>query len=178
MKAHPIIAILGSGTTKENSQDWRIAYQIGFLLAKAGFRIVNGGYHGIMEASAKGALDAGGKTIGITAREFGSSKANPYIQKEMRMKRYPDRLFKLIDIADAFVFLNGGTGTIVEMSVVLEMIHKGFLSKPTVILGKRMQRLIQFIRHFPDVSVSDLLVFRSNPKAAAQLLEKIFFRSR
>ena len=70
------IAVFGSGIIKKGSRQFKIAYEIGFSLAKAGFVVANGGYGGSMLASAKGAKEAGGKTIGVTTDDFGSSRSN------------------------------------------------------------------------------------------------------
>lgn len=57
------IAVFGSGTI--NTDIYKIAYEVGKEIAKSGNILVNGGLSGTMEASAKGASDAGGLVIGI-----------------------------------------------------------------------------------------------------------------
>src|SRR3989338_3822208 len=101
----PIIAVLGSGSARQKSKEWKLAYDAGFLLAKAGFVVANGGYGGAMEASAKGARDAGGKTVGVTTDEFQGSLANSFIDQEIKVKFWRERLFKLIDLAHGFLIL-------------------------------------------------------------------------
>jgi uncharacterized protein (TIGR00725 family) len=66
-----VITIFGTSKAKEGDGVFELAYQFGRLCAEAGFAIANGGYKGIMLASAKGAKSAGGKTFGVTCTAFG-----------------------------------------------------------------------------------------------------------
>ena len=67
------------------------------------------------------------------------------------------RLKTLVDIADAYVVLPGGTGTLLELAHVWEFKNKGFLSdrKPVVIAGKFFQPLIDLLEKIdPGCSAS------------------------
>ncbi len=161
------VAIFGSGVAKEGSQRFRIAYEIGFLLAKAGFTVVNGGYGGGMLASAKGAKEAGGKTIGVTADDFGSTR-NQFIDQEIRKKTWQERLHQLIKYGDGYIVLDGGTGTLAELAVVLEMRNKKFHAKPIVVLGRHMESVIRVLKRNPEISIPPDLFLVSTPKAAVQ----------
>jgi len=58
------------------------------------------------------------------------------IDVEVRMKTWQERLFELIRLADGFVACKGGTGTLVELAVVWEMLNKSVISaKPFAVLG-------------------------------------------
>ena len=76
MKQERIITVFGSYEPTEGSAQYAQAYQVGYELAKAGFVLANGGYAGTMEASAKGAKQAQGATIGVSCRAFARSKIN------------------------------------------------------------------------------------------------------
>ncbi len=130
-----IIAVFGSSRPQPGSQAYETAQALGAALAKSGFVVANGGYGGTMEATARGAREAGGTTIGVTAEAF-RSKANPWIEKEICVQDWQARLFKLIELGAVYVALPGGTGTLVELAVVWEWINKGFIdSRPLVLLG-------------------------------------------
>ena len=60
------ITIFGSSLPQQGTVAYEDAQRLGRLLAEAGFAIANGGYGGLMEASARGAREAGGHTVGIT----------------------------------------------------------------------------------------------------------------
>ncbi len=172
-----IITVFGSGSIQPKSADWKAAYEAGLLLAQAGFVIANGGYGGAMEASAKGAKDAGGKTIGVTTEEFQGSGKNVFIDEEIRVKLWRDRLFKLIDLGDGFLILNGATGTMVELFTVWEMLTKGLIAKPIVIVGRRMRLLADFLREFPEIQFPEGLHIRKSAEFAVQFLKRDLSRS-
>ena len=116
---------------------------MGKLIAGAGYVVCNGGYGGIMEASARGAKEAGGTTIGIVTKFF-STEANPYIDKKIIENTLLDRLTKLIALGDAYVVLRGGTGTLVELATVWEYMNKHVITaKPIVVVGKFWSPVVQ-----------------------------------
>ncbi len=130
-----VITVFGSSRPQPGSDAYETAQALGAALAKSGFVVANGGYGGTMEATARGAREAGGTTIGVTAEAF-RSKANSWIEKEIRVQDWQARLFKLIELGAGYIALPGGTGTLVELSVVWEWINKRFIdSRPLVILG-------------------------------------------
>ena len=167
------IAVFGSGIIKEGSRQFKIAYEIGFFLAKAGFTVVNGGYGGSMLASAKGAKKAGGKTIGVTTDDFGSSK-NPFIDRELRKKTWQERLHRLIELGDGYIVLDGGTGTLTEFMVVWEMENKKFQKKPVMILGRYLKTGVKALRKNPEVKFPKEFRFARTPKIAVQHLISYF----
>src|SRR6266849_1330872 len=117
-----IISVFGSSRPRDNDPDYQEALSLGRRLGAAGFAICSGGYGGVMEAVSRGAKDAGAKTYGITAEFFVAAKLNPWVDVEVRKKTWEERLFELIRRADAFVACKGGTGTLVELAVVWEML--------------------------------------------------------
>ena len=58
----------------------------GELLARAGFAVATGGYGGTMEAVSRGAKDAGGEVIGVTAPTVFPDRvrANEHVTTETR----------------------------------------------------------------------------------------------
>ena len=165
------IAVFGSGRAVENSPNWKLAFRAGKLLAESGFTVVNGGYRGVMEASAKGARSAGGHVIGVTAEIFKSAR-NSFIDTEIRTSNLPDRLSKLIEVSDGFILLDGGTGTLAELVTVWEMLSKGFFEKPAAVLGVYMKQVVRFVSRLPEVSVPPTLKPFSDPRRAIQFLQR------
>jgi len=157
-----VVTIFGGSRFREGDKEYELACELGGKLAKAGYTVCNGGYGGVMEASARGAKEAGGKTVGVTTGEFGGP-ANLWIHEEIRMKKWVKRLFKLIELGDAYVVLDGGTGTLVELFVVWEMLNKKLIQKPIILLGTRLQGLVGEIQKFPQViSNSNLFLAESS----------------
>src|ERR1700733_6054580 len=122
------VTIFGSSLPAEGSKAYLEAQSLGRLLAEAGFAVCNGGYSGIMEASARGAREAGGHTIGVTCIVW-QRPANPFIAEEIRTRSFPERLMTLVERGDAYVVLPGGTGTLAELALCWEMMNKASLSR-------------------------------------------------
>ncbi len=122
------VTVFGSSLPVGGSAIYSDALRLGKLLAEAGFAVCNGGYGGLMEASARGAYEAGGHTIGVTCSIWESS-ANPWIREEVRTHSFEQRLMALIARGDAYITLPGGTGTLAELALVWEMMNKSSLSE-------------------------------------------------
>ncbi len=165
------ISIFGSGSVERNSEAWHIAFETGFALAEAGFVVVNGGYGGTMAATAEGAKKAGGKTIGVTTDQFVGSKCNSFIDEEIRTPSWKERLHKLVELGDGFIVLDGGTGTLVELFVVWEMLSKKMHQKPVVILGKSQHRLVEFLKNNSECTFPPNLNLSETPRSAVQYLK-------
>jgi len=142
-----IITIFGSGRVKPQQKAYKLAFELGSLLAEAGFVIANGGYGGTMLAAAEGARGAGGKVIGVTCSAFGQTRPNAYISEVIVTDSLDERLDKLITLGQAYVVLAGSTGTLLELAKVWEFKNKGFLDKrkTVILLGDYWQQLVDLI---------------------------------
>ena len=142
-----IVTVFGSSRPREKDADYEDARVLGRALAKHGFAVCSGGYGGVMEAVSRGAKEAGGKTYGITAEFFKASKLNRWIDIEIRKQTWDERLFELIRLAQGFVACKGGTGTLVELAVVWEMLNKSVMaSKPFAVLGHFWAPILDRVR--------------------------------
>ena len=140
------IAIFGSSRPMDGDEEYQLAYEVGKQLSLAGFTVCNGGFGGIMEASARGAKESGGKTIGVTFNIKGRA-ANSWIDENIHLPSLIDRMMKLVELGDAYVVLKGGTGTLLELAAVWEFINKGLLTeKPIVIIGDFWSGVVETLR--------------------------------
>jgi uncharacterized protein (TIGR00730 family) len=140
------ITVFGSSRPREGDADYQQARELGRELASRGFRVCSGGYGGVMEAASRGAKEAGGRTLAITAKFFRSS-ANAWVDEVSAVATWQERLFELIRVGHGFVACKGGTGTLVELAVVWEMLNKGVIQgKPFVALGDFWTPIIERVR--------------------------------
>jgi uncharacterized protein (TIGR00725 family) len=156
-----IISVFGSNRLERDSTEYNEVRELGRLLALSGYVVCNGGYGGAMEASARGAVEAGdqsrraagGHTIGITLQSVPGS-ANPYIREEIKAESLFERLRLLLEKADGFVIVRGGTGTLVELALSLELQLKRLTpAKPVVLLGSYWKSVVDTLEHeveFPN----------------------------
>jgi uncharacterized protein (TIGR00725 family) len=141
-----IVTVFGSSRPHEGEEEYCEARALGKALAERGLAVCTGGYGGVMEAVSRGAKDAGGKVYGVTA-EFFARKANPWVDVEVRKKSWEERLFELIRLGDGYVACKGGTGTLVELAVVWEMLNKSVMrGKPCAVLGEFWQPILERVR--------------------------------
>jgi uncharacterized protein (TIGR00730 family) len=141
-----IITVFGSARPKPEDAQYASARALGAALAQKGWVVCSGGYSGVMEAVSRGAKEAGGRTLAVTAQSF-SSRANPWIDEEIRVDTWQERLFELIARGHGYVACPGGTGTLVELAVVWEMLNKGVMRKrPMIVLGDFWQPVIECVR--------------------------------
>ena len=181
-KTQKVITVFGSSRPREGEPDYEEARELGRELADAGFAVCSGGYGGTMAAVSRGAKDRSGKTFGVTAEFFTASKANPWIDVEVRVHTWQDRLFELIRLADGFVACKGGTGTLVELSVVWEMLNKSVIQpKPFAALGNFWEPIIERVREVelahksPWGEAGDRLIHRvaTAAEVASHLADKL-----
>jgi uncharacterized protein (TIGR00725 family) len=135
------ITIFGSAIPSRDDEQYRFAYQLGAALAQNGFNICTGGYNGIMEAASKGAYDNAGLVYGVTV-DFWSLEPNPYITIEVREEKLFERITKLIKLGDAYVILQGGTGTLLEFAAVWEYANKNFQQPKPMVCHSQMWKEI------------------------------------
>lgn len=170
-----IITVFGS--SRDGDAHYALARALGAELASHGFIVCSGGYGGVMEAVSRGAKEVGGQTIGITA-EFFSSRANAWVDEVISVKTWQERLFALIERASGYVACPGGTGTLVELAVVWEMLNKRvMLAKPFAIIGRFWQPIIERVREVETghkaswgEAVERLIYFADAPANAADYL--------
>jgi uncharacterized protein (TIGR00725 family) len=173
-----VVTIFGSSRIAEGSRSYRDVRRLGMLLARAGFRVCNGGYGGVMEAAARGAKESGGKTTGITTAQFTRSRPNLWLDRKIQMPTWRDRLFRLIDSGDAYVICEGGTGTLVELACVWEMTRKGLMpAKPVVVLGSLWKRAIRLLTLSPEIGRDRFIHFAKSPSAAVRFLRRAIKKS-
>jgi len=130
--------------------------RLGKLLAEKGATVISGGFGGTMEDISRGAKSAGGKTIGVTWYKWEKplySKANAFVDEEIVAETLFERIEIMLQKADAFVVLPGGTGTLLELSAVLEHLNKGLINpKPIIMLGNFWKPALACLKNEPVLS--------------------------
>jgi len=141
-----IITVFGSSRPEDGHADYAEALELGRALATEGFAVCTGGYGGVMEAVSRGARESGGRVLAVTSSFF-RSRANPWVEEETRVATWQERLFELVRLGDGYVACKGGTGTLVELAVVWEMLNKGAMEpRPFVVLGDFWQPILDRVR--------------------------------
>ncbi len=130
------------------------ATALGRLLAARGIRLVYGGGNvGIMGVLADACLGAGGEVVGVIPRQLWELEVGHTGATEMHVvASMHERKALMSELADAFVALPGGIGTMEEFFEVWTWGQLGLHAKPCGLLdaGGYFEPLIRFLDHMVE----------------------------
>lgn len=148
---------------------------------KKRFVICSGGGPGIMEAANKGALIAGGKSIGLNISLPHEQFPNPYISDELNFEfhYFFMRKFWFVYLAKAMVIFPGGFGTMDELFEVLTLLQSQKIQKHLIVVLYGKEYWSKII-NFPEmirlgvISKKDMKLFKvcDNPEETFKFLKK------
>ena len=140
------ITVFGSAQVRPTDPLYATAETIGRDLAQAGYRVMTGGYYGLMEAVSKGASDAGGCVCGVTTDQIGLQfdlQPNAYNGEIVHFADLRDRLSYMVQNADAYLAMPGGAGTLHEIAETWELTRIGGIpARPFVCYGELWREII------------------------------------
>jgi len=112
------------------------ARQLAASLAEAGVGIVTGGGHvGLMGVVADAALEAGGEVVGVIPQALMDLERGHIGLTELYVvPSMHERKALMAELADAFVALPGGLGTLEEIAEALTWVQLGIHAKPCAFL--------------------------------------------
>ena len=132
----PAVSFFGSSRAKPQDKYYKLAEQTASEIAKAGFAVITGGGGGIMEAANKGAVEAGGKSIGLNIELPLEQVPNNYQNLSLHFKYFFCRKVMFLKYAHGFVVFPGGYGTMdefFESLVLIQTLKQVFF--PVVLMG-------------------------------------------
>ena len=136
MEDSSLVAVFGSSEPAPGSLLYREAVDTGRLLAEHGYTVLTGGYGGVMEGASRGAVEAGGRTVGVLCDIFPRRSANRFVQEAITTTDLLERTRVLIDRASAYIILHGKAGTLAELTFTWALHRAGCLpDRPVVLLG-------------------------------------------
>ena len=147
----PVVAVFGSSAGRPGEPPYEAARSCGRLLAEAGYAVATGGYGGVMEACSRGASDAGGRVIGVTAPAAfpGRPGANRWVQEEISAGTITERIHLLIGESDACLALDGSIGTLTELVMAWNLAFVDALSgvpaRPVVAVGPTWAAVVAYL---------------------------------
>jgi uncharacterized protein (TIGR00725 family) len=109
------ISVIGSGACEADSEAWRLAEEVGRLLAEAGATVVCGGRGGVMEAAARGAAEVGGDVIGVLPW-VDAGDANPHCTHVVATGIGQARNLAIVASGAATIAISGEWGTLSEIA--------------------------------------------------------------
>ena len=131
-----------------------VAAQVGRTLAERGIGVVYGGGRlGLMGAVASAALQAGGEVIGVIPEALVSSEVANRECTELRVvKGMHERKLAFTQLADGFLTLPGGVGTMDELWEAVSWAQLGYHAKPVGLLNAFgfFDHLLAFNHHMAE----------------------------
>lgn len=159
-----IIGVMGGAAA--SPQAIAAARRLGYLIAERGWILLNGGRNsGVMEASAQGAREMGGLTIGIlpgTDRKNASEFIDIPIVTGMGQARNSINVLS----SDIVVACRGGAGTLSEIALAIKS------KKPVVLLDYSRKNIIDVFE------TSGLLHHADTPEAAVNIISSLISDNR
>ena len=131
------VSIFGSARSRPGAAEYELADNIAEGLVKAGYAILTGGGPGVMEAANKGAIEAGGVSVGLGIELPLESGLNDYVNVGVEFRYFFVRKTCFIKYSQAFVVLPGGFGTMDELFEAVTLVATGKITKfPIVLVGR------------------------------------------
>ncbi len=154
-----IIGVMGGGDAL--IEDRETAYRLGKLIAVQGWILLNGGRAcGIMEASAKGAMENGGVTVGILP-DADSEQVSEYISIPILTGMGNARNCINILTSHYIVAFPGGAGTLSEIALALKN------KRPLILLNSDSEGL------FDKYAKKDLLFSAHTADQAIEIINNL-----
>lgn len=153
---------------------------LGNALVERNIGLVYGGASiGLMTEVADTVLNGGGKVIGVIPRALAKKEVMHAGLTELHIvSSMHERKAKMAEVADGFIALPGGLGTLEELFEILTWAQLGMHQKPCAILNVQgyYDHLLSFLQHavkeeFVKPLNLDMLI---QDKSVAALFEKMF----
>jgi uncharacterized protein (TIGR00730 family) len=175
----PAVAVFGSARATPDDPAYALTEKTGRLLAESGYTVLTGGGPGIMEAANKGAMEAGGLSVGLNIDLPLEQAPNPYLSMLLNFRYFFVRKVMFVKYADAFVIFPGGFGTLDELFEALTLIQTRKVQDfPVILMGSEYWRgLLDWIKGpliaEAAINQADLDLFRlsDDPEEACDLID-------
>lgn len=144
----PAISVFGSARTGKDDPHYQTAIEVSEKLAEAGFAVITGGGPGIMEAANRGAVNAGGVSVGLGIELPFEIGLNPYVELGINFRYFFARKTMFVKYSQGFIVLPGGMGTLDELFEALTLAQTQKVTTfPIVLMGvEYWQGLVDWLR--------------------------------
>lgn len=159
------VTFFGCSCGEAGDENFDNAKKVAKAVAQSGRKIVNGGGPGIMLAATLGAKEGKGKTAVVyytpeLATRFEGKKAINYADEHFEEANYVLRTKKLLELGDAYIVFNGGTGTISEFAMAWGVARLYFgHHRPILLYGDFWQTIMADFKKYMFVRPEEYQVF-------------------
>jgi len=176
------VSIFGSARAKPGSRHYKLAEEIAYHIARAGYAIITGSGPGLMEAANKGARSAEGYSIGLNIQLPCEQKPNKFVDTVLSFRYFFVRKVMFVKYAKAFVILPGGFGTLDEFFEAITLIQTNRIPRFPVVLfdSKYWKPLLEWLKStvyshgYISKEDMDIFILADEPKQVAQAIKRFY----
>jgi uncharacterized protein (TIGR00725 family) len=136
------VTIFGSARAQPGTIAYEETKRVSAALAEMGCDIITGGGPGLMQAANEGVNIAGehGKSVGIRVDLPFEQTVNSFVEQAFEHRTFFTRLHHFVLASDAFVVAPGGIGTVLETTMIWQLLQVKHLEHTPHSRGKTVAR--------------------------------------
>ncbi len=144
------VTIFGSARAKPGTVAYEETKRVSKALAELGCDIITGGGPGLMQAANEGVKLAGGdghESVGIRVDLPFEQEVNPFVEQAFEHRTFFTRLHHFVLASDAFIVAPGGIGTVLETTMIWQLLQVKHLDQtPLILVGKMWPGFVEWAR--------------------------------
>jgi uncharacterized protein (TIGR00730 family) len=143
------VTIFGSARAKPGTVAYEETKRVSAALAEMGCDIITGGGPGLMQAANEGAelVPDAARSMGIRVDLPFEQEVNPFVELAFEHKTFFTRLHHFVLASDAFIVAPGGIGTVLETTMIWQLLQVRHLdSTPLILVGKMWPGFVEWAR--------------------------------
>lgn len=145
------VTIFGSARAKPGTFVYDEVKRVAAALAELGCDIITGGGPGLMQAANEGAASVNApernRSVGIRVDLPFEQEVNPFVEQAFEHKTFFTRLHHFVLTSDAFVVVPGGIGTVLELTMIWQLLQvKHVHDTPLILVGKMWGELVDWAK--------------------------------
>lgn len=164
-QSHFRVTIFGSARLTPDQQIYSDVRRLAGELASLGCDIVTGGGPGLMQAANEGErigdIKNRTKSFGLRVDLEFEQQANPFVERMYHHGTFYSRLQNFVRLSSAYVVVAGGIGTLLELTLVWQLLQVRKLhGTPLILLGPMWKGLVDWAKN----SMANQPPFLADPK--------------
>lgn len=156
------VTIFGSARAQPGTFVYDEVKRVAAALAELGCDIITGGGPGLMQAANEGAASVNApernRSVGIRVDLPFEQEVNPFVEQAFEHKTFFTRLHHFVLTSDAFVVVPGGIGTVLELTMIWQLLQvKHVHDAPLILVGKMWGEFVDWARKSllrPDLALA------------------------
>jgi len=144
------VTIFGSARAKPGTVAYEETKRVSQALAEMGCDIITGGGPGLMQAANEGVQLAGTgdhNSMGIRVDLPFEQEVNPFVELAFEHRTFFTRLHHFVLASHAFIVAPGGIGTVLETSMIWQLLQVKHLDQtPLILVGKMWPGFVEWAR--------------------------------